>query len=53
MDKLQPKYLVHGHVHKNYHTQQTGDLHHGETTIINACGYRILEIPDPDTQNGK
>ncbi len=53
MDKLQPRYMVHGHVHKNYHTQQVADLHRGETTIINACGYRILEIPDPDTENGK
>ncbi|MBR3473842.1 MAG: metallophosphoesterase [Oscillospiraceae bacterium] len=47
MDKLQPRYLIHGHVHPSYKMRSHGDLHYGETTIINACGYRILEIPDP------
>ena len=47
MDKLKPRYLFHGHVHPSYKMRPKGDLHYGETTIINACGYRILEIPDP------
>lgn len=47
MDKLKPRYFIHGHVHPNYSMRRSGDLHYGETTIINACGYRILEIPDP------
>lgn len=47
MDKLQPSYLIHGHVHPSYKIRSRGDLQYGNTTIINACGYRILEIPDP------
>lgn len=47
MDRLKPRYLIHGHVHPNYQMRKTGDLHYGDTTIINCCGYRILEIPDP------
>ena len=47
MDKLQPSYLIHGHVHPSYKIRNRGDLQYGNTTIINACGYRILEIPDP------
>ena len=53
MDKLHPKYLVHGHIHTSYKRQKTEDMQYGNTTIINACGYRILEIPDPETTNGK
>ena len=53
MDKLHPKYLVHGHIHTSYKRQKTEDMQYGSTTIINACGYRILEIPDPETTNGK
>lgn len=48
MDRYHPRYLVHGHIHPGYRMAQKGDLHYGETTIINACGYRILEIPDPE-----
>lgn len=53
MDKWQPRYLIHGHIHRSYKLQKNEDLHYGETTIINACGYRILEIPDPEIKNGK
>ena len=48
MDLTHPRFFVHGHVHKNYiQRQHPGDLQYGNTTVINACGYRILEIPDP------
>lgn len=47
MDRYHPLYLVHGHIHKRYNQMQLGDLQYGSTTVINACGYRILEIPDP------
>ena len=46
LDRQKPLYLCHGHVHRNY-----ADLpriqHYGDTTIINACGRYLLEIPDP------
>ena len=46
MDRWHPRYLVHGHVHTRYGVRVDKNLRYGETAIINACGYRILEIPD-------
>ncbi len=48
MDRFHPRYLIHGHIHPSYHLRNKGDLEYAGTTIINACGYRILEIPDPE-----
>ena len=46
LDQYSPRYWVHGHVHPRYDSRRNGDLSRSETVIINACGYRILEIPD-------
>lgn len=46
LDKYQPRYFVHGHVHKRYNSNGCKLLHYGGTDIINACGKYILEIPD-------
>ena len=43
MDRWQPKYLVHGHVHMNY-KKAPRILRRGETTIINAYERYILEL---------
>ena len=48
MDRYHPRYLIHGHVHTRYGVRTGGTLRYGDTTIINACGYRILEIPDKE-----
>lgn len=47
MDSLHPRYLIHGHIHQRYQIKRQEDLHYGDTTIINCCGYKILELPDP------
>lgn len=44
LDKWQPRYLVHGHIHLSYGSRQPRILQYGSTTIINACGKHILEI---------
>ena len=46
LEKYQPQYLVHGHVHLNYGAQRPRTLCRGETTIINAYERYVLEIPD-------
>ena len=46
LDKYRPQYLIHGHVHKRYSSKMERVLHYGETTIINASGRYVLEIPD-------
>ncbi len=50
IDRYHPRYLIHGHVHTRYGVRTKRVLRRGETTVINACGYRILEIPDKEEQ---
>lgn len=46
IDKYKPKYHVHGHNHLEYgHLPRVH--HRGETTIVNACGYYILDTEKP------
>lgn len=46
LDKYQPKYMFHGHVHMNYHFQTKRELTYGGTTIINAGKRYVVELPD-------
>lgn len=47
MDRYQPMYHVHGHVHRQYiPPAQPRTLTYGPTTIINASDRYILELPD-------
>jgi Icc-related predicted phosphoesterase len=42
IDRYKPRYHIHGHNHLDYGRVQR-ILHRGETTIVNACGYYILD----------
>ena len=44
MEKYRPKYFIHGHVHKNYGRNIPQRSRYQETTVINACGYCVIEI---------
>ena len=44
IDRYQPKYLIHGHVHANYGFRTPRLLKRGETTIINAYERYMLEL---------
>ena len=44
LDRWQPKYLVHGHVHQRYSPMKKAVQQHGSTTIINACGKYYLDL---------
>ena len=44
MEKYQPRYFVHGHVHMNYSFRRERILYNGPTTIINAWDRYILEV---------
>ena len=46
LDQHQPRYLVHGHIHQRYGANRPRCYQYGKTTIINATGRYILEIPD-------
>jgi len=44
LDKYQPRYHFYGHVHKRYRASNQQEIKYGRTTLINACGYKIIEI---------
>ena len=44
LEKMQPAYMLHGHVHQEYGTIQQEHTHPSGTRILNACGHLILEI---------
>ena len=44
IDKYQPRYLIHGHVHQSYQHNFKRIRQRGDTQSINAFGYYILEI---------
>ena len=44
LEKYRPRYLVHGHVHLRYGAGLPRVLHYADTTLVNACGYYILEL---------
>lgn len=44
IEKYQPKYFVHGHIHMNYGRQFTREDIVGNTMVINAYNHYIVEI---------
>ena len=46
LDQYKPRYLVHGHIHQRYGVNRPRCYQYNETTIVNATGRYILEIPD-------
>lgn len=52
VDKYQPKYLIHGHVHVNYGFQIPRVLRRGETTVINAYERYVLDLENPPEAEG-
>lgn len=47
VDKYQPRYLIHGHVHANYGACLPRVLQRGETTLINAYERFLLDTDNP------
>lgn len=50
LDKYQPKYFVHGHIHRNYGKEIPRTTQRGNTVIINAAEYFRFDYED---LNGK
>lgn len=47
LDRYRPRYLIHGHNHLRYGRNIPRLMKYGDTTIINACGYYILDVQPP------
>ncbi|OUP39820.1 metallophosphoesterase family protein [Olsenella sp. An188] len=46
IERTRPRYLLHGHVHMEYGRIERVREHPCGTTIVNACGSYVLDIPD-------
>lgn len=44
IDKYHPRLLVHGHVHQSYRHDFKRVRQRGDTQVINACGYYIVDL---------
>lgn len=44
IDRIAPRYVIHGHVHLNYGYGDQRPLQYGDTLIVNTHGYRLLDI---------
>lgn len=43
LDRWQPRYFIHGHVHRNYGVSIPQRCRYGDTTVINAYEYCVIE----------
>ncbi len=48
LDRWQPRWFIHGHVHRDYGVNIPQRCVYGSTTVINAYDYCIIEIPDEE-----
>ena len=44
LDRWQPRYFIHGHVHRNYGVSIPQRCRYGDTTVINAYEYCVIEV---------
>ena len=44
MDKREPDYLIHGHIHKDFKTLEQRTTIVNTTRVINTCGFTILKV---------
>ena len=51
VDKYQPQYWLHGHMHLNYGIDKTRIREYNGTKVINASERYVLEIPDSELVN--
>jgi hypothetical protein len=52
IQKYQPSYLVHGHIHL-YDARIPRITEIGRTSVVNAFGYHIIELPKPIEEQSK
>ena len=45
MDKYKPKLFVHGHIHANYGSAFKRKDYYGDTLVVNAYEYYMVEYP--------
>ena len=44
MDYFQPRFLIHGHIHRSYGFSAVTETRYKQTMVLNTAGYRLLTI---------
>lgn len=52
IDRFEPRYFIHGHVHLSYGFSKAAETVVGRTTVINTSGYRVLEVAEAGAATG-
>lgn len=53
IERFQPRYFIHGHVHPSYGYNKVTQSVVGTTNVINTVGYRLLDIDVPGSETYK
>lgn len=51
IDKYNPLLMAHGHVHQNYRFDFKRTRQRGQTQVVNACGYHIIDLDVPSASH--
>ena len=46
MDWFEPRYLIHGHIHRSYGFSAVTETRYKQTMVLNTAGYRLLTIEE-------
>lgn len=44
LEQFQPRYMIHGHVHRSYSHSTAFETQYGPTQVLNTAGYRLLSL---------
>jgi Icc-related predicted phosphoesterase len=47
MDRFEPRYLIHGHIHRSYGFSIVTETRYKQTMVLNTAGYQLLTIDAP------
>jgi Icc-related predicted phosphoesterase len=47
MDRFEPRYLIHGHIHRSYGFSAATETRYRRTIVLNTAGYRLLSVDVP------
>ena len=51
LERYQPRYFIHGHIHREYGMSIPQISSFGKTTVVNACGHCVIEYEDSPAQS--
>jgi Icc-related predicted phosphoesterase len=47
MQRFEPRYLIHGHIHRSYNFSPVTETRYYNTLVVNTAGYQVLNLQPP------